>query len=74
MGTNVYEYFLVILNYGGSLSTINDTNIVLTPKQWEPRNMTHFQLISLSNVLFKIISKVLVNRLQRIMPYCIDDG
>lgn len=56
------------------MSAINDTNIVLIPKQRDSRNMTHIRLISLCNVLFKIVSKLLVNRLQRVKPHCIDEG
>lgn len=74
MGKDVCNFYLHILNDGGSLSEINDTNIVLIPKQCNPQNMTNFRPISLCNMLFKIISKVLVNRLQKIMPHYIDEG
>lgn len=53
---------------------INDTNIVLVPKRRDPCNMIHFRPISLCNVLLKIISKVLVNKLQRVMSHYIDEG
>lgn len=36
--------------------------------------MTHFRPISLCNVLFNIMLKVLANKLQRIMSHCIDEG
>lgn len=74
LGPDVSEFCLHVLNDGGSLTKINDTNILLIPKQRNPHNMNRFRLISLCNVLFKIISKVLVNRLQKVMPNCIDEG
>lgn len=36
--------------------------------------MTHYWPINLCTVLFKIISKAMVNRLQKIMPFCIDEA
>lgn len=54
-------FCLGILNDGNCLDDINRTNIVLIPKQREPRDTTHFRPISLCTVLFKIISKAMVN-------------
>ncbi|KAM1398237.1 hypothetical protein ACFX2I_015708 [Malus domestica] len=53
---------------GRMLEGVNHTNIVLIPKVTNPRNMGHFRPISLCNVVYKIISKVLTNRLKRVLP------
>ncbi|KAA3485256.1 reverse transcriptase [Gossypium australe] len=38
------------------------------------RNMSQFRPISLYNVLYKIISKMMVNRFQRVVDICIDEA
>ncbi|GAU47271.1 hypothetical protein TSUD_280940 [Trifolium subterraneum] len=50
---------------------INDTNIALVAKVDRPESMKDLRPISLCNVVYKILSKVLANRLKRIFPTCI---
>lgn len=58
---------LRILNYGGSLKEVNDTFIALIPKVKTPKKVVEFRPISLCNVLYKIVSKTLANRLKGIL-------
>lgn len=53
---------------GRMLKDLNHTNIVLICKVVHPTKMSHFRAISLCNVMYKIISKVLTNRLKRVFP------
>jgi hypothetical protein len=46
---------------------VNDTVIILIPKKNNPEELKDFHLISLCNVVFKIISKCLVNRLRPLL-------
>ena len=46
------------------IGSINDTLIVLIPKVENSEHMKHLRPISLCNVIFKIITKVLANRLK----------
>ncbi|XP_018473859.1 uncharacterized protein LOC108845090 [Raphanus sativus] len=47
---------------------LNETNICLIPKTTKPNDMAQFQLISLCNISYKIISKVLCQRLKKVLP------
>ena len=60
MGDTIVLAVLDFLNNGNMLPEINHTNIVLIPKIRNPMKMSDFRPISLCNVIYKIISKVLV--------------
>lgn len=71
VGTNVSNFVLNVLNSDMPISEINRTNIALVPKSKNLQRMTDFRPISLCNVVYKLISKTLANRLKAILPYII---
>ena len=73
VGQDVTRLVLEFLNGEGELKEINHTNVVLIPKKKAPATPKDFQP-SLCNVIYKIVSKVLANRLKRILPGRIDES
>ena len=67
VGTNVIDCVLHTLNTGVMPPSLNETFICLIPKVKSPQKITEFRPISLCNVSYKIISKVLANWLKRIL-------
>lgn len=55
------------LNSGRMLKELNQSTIILIPKGDEQQSCKDYRPISLCNVSYKIISKVLTNRLQKLM-------
>lgn len=68
VGSLVTQVVLDCLNGGSDLSFVNSTLVVLIPKVCNPVSVGDFRPISLCNVLYKIVSKVLVNRLKYVLP------
>jgi hypothetical protein len=64
IGKEVCQTVLFCLNFGRSFDTINDTNIVLIPKKKVSTRVIDFRPISLCIVIFKLVAKVLANRLK----------
>ena len=56
------------------LRSINHTNLVLIPKKRLPTSPKDYWPISLCNVIYKIISKVITNRLKKLLPKVIDES
>jgi hypothetical protein len=71
VGPEVSKTILSILNSGEISRDFNSTFIALIPKTKNPLNVTDFRPISLCNVIYKMVSKVLANRLKLILPHII---
>ena len=74
VGWDVSSAVLSSLHSGRCLRKMNFTHIVLVPKVNDPQHITEFYPISLSNVVSRIVSKVLANRLKTILPNVISDS
>lgn len=49
------------------LKEMNEINTVLIPKVHTPEKVTQFRPLGLCNFAYKIIGKILVNRMQKIL-------
>ena len=64
VGEDIIAFVKSWWNGERSIETLNKTCIVLIPKCAQPKQMGDFRPISLCNVLYKIISKMMANRLK----------
>lgn len=71
VGDDVTNFCLNVLNRGSYVREVNQTMLTMIPKVDQPTLVTEFRPISLCTVLYKIVSKTLVNRLKHIMPFII---
>ena len=73
MGKDISTSVLSFLNSASLPKNLNYTFITLIPKAKNPVLVSEFRSISLCNVLYKIFSKVLANRLKKILPHIITE-
>ena len=67
-GEEVTRAVIRIVDGTESAECINETTLVLIPKVKNPSLLAQFRPISLCNVLYKIASKVMSNRMEIILP------
>ncbi|GAU23029.1 hypothetical protein TSUD_336770 [Trifolium subterraneum] len=72
-GNDIYEAVQEWLNRGFFPSSLNETNICLIPKCENPISMKDMRPISLCNVLYKVVSKLLANRLKGCLDKCVSE-
>ena len=71
VGEDVMAVVLKVLNSGVVPESLNSTFIAHIPKMKQPRKVSDFRPISLCNVIYKLISKVLVNQLKKFLAKAI---
>ena len=67
MKKGVITTCLHILNEGGNIAPLNHTYIALIPKVRKSRTVNEFRPISLCNIIYKLIAKVVANGLKKIL-------
>jgi hypothetical protein len=68
IGSDITQTALQILNNGGNPNSFNDTFICLIPKHNSPKIPADYRPIALCNVMLKIITKTIANRIKEILP------
>ena len=74
VGDDVSSALLNCLNNCSMPVEINHTFITLIPKVKSPERIFEFRSISLCNMIYKLVSKVLANRLQGLLPDIISEN
>ena len=73
MGKDVVGIIKAFWHSGLLLRSLNHTNLVLIPKVKCPKNMMQYRPIALCNVIYKVLAKVLANRLKLVLPKVISE-
>ena len=73
VGIDITQAVLSCLNSGSILKSINHTFITLIPKVKNPERVSEFRPISLCNVIYKVVSKVIANRLKPLLNSIISE-
>ena len=73
VGMDVTQAVLSCLNSGSILKSINHAFIALIPKINNPERVSDFRPISLCNVIYKIINKVIAHRLKPMLNSIISE-
>lgn len=68
VGNSVINAYLNYLNENRVFNDLNHTLLALVPKVKEPKDVVDYRLISLCNVLYKIISKTIANGSKKHLP------
>ncbi|KAL9671576.1 hypothetical protein QQ045_009146 [Rhodiola kirilowii] len=73
VGEDIINQCLDILNEDGAVDSMNRTLITLIPKCKNPVGVSNYRPISLCNVLMKIVTKCLANRLKEVLHKVISE-
>lgn len=68
VGEDIFRAIQSFFRSGNMPKFINHTHIVLIPKVKSPNKMQHLHPISLCNISYKMVAKVLANRLKGVLP------
>ena len=74
MGEDVTEAVLSCLTSGVIPPFINQTFITLIPKVKSPTKVSEYRPISLCNIIYKLVSKVIANKLKGVLPLIISES
>ncbi|XP_031106177.1 uncharacterized protein LOC116010810 [Ipomoea triloba] len=74
VGVDVSQFVIDCLNTCTFPIGLNDTNVVLIPKKCVPESVADLRPIALCNVIYKIMAKVLANRMKHLLGDLISES
>ncbi|XP_031108426.1 uncharacterized protein LOC116012895 [Ipomoea triloba] len=74
VGDDVTTFVLKCLNECSFPECLNDTNVVLIPKKKSPEMVYDLRLIALCNVVYKIMAKMVANRMKPLLGDVISES
>ncbi|XP_065859834.1 uncharacterized protein [Euphorbia lathyris] len=70
----IYSFIIGVFSGSNDIRLVNKTLLVLIPKIEKPSSFLQMRPISLCNVLYKAITKIVANRIRRILPEIISQN
>lgn len=71
LGTSIFQFVQRVFQNPLLIREVNQTLISLIPKQEDISKASQFRPIALYNVIYKVVTKVVANRIRPILPYMI---
>ncbi|XP_062100181.1 uncharacterized protein LOC133806062 [Humulus lupulus] len=73
VGEDIISMVQDFFTTGTFLNHLSETNIVLIPKKSDPESMGDLRPIALCNVVYKVVSKVMANRMKSVLKMVISE-
>lgn len=71
VGQDVFNFVASVFENPSLIGNVNHTLLTLIPKLDDPKKAADFRLIALCNVIYKVVTKVLTNRIRLVLPHII---
>lgn len=71
LDSSIFDFVRLCFTDPMRIGQVNNTLLTLIPKGDEPSQASHFRPIALCNVIYKIVTKIITQRLRDIMPYVV---
>lgn len=71
IGHSLHDFILKVIASPYLVGFVNSTLLILIPKIDEPSSAAQFRPIVLCNVMYRVLNKILADRIKNLFPYVI---